>query len=61
MNKGVGLGALSGRSKASQIYASHGERLQKSHIDELTTQLNVFQAALHEFSRTHTKVPLHSV
>ena len=56
MQKGVGLGALSRTSKASQIYASHGERLQKANVDQLTTQFNVFQAALHEFSRTHAKV-----
>lgn len=56
MQKGVGLGALSRTSKASQIYASHGERLQKSNLDELNTQLSVFQAALQEFSRTHAKV-----
>lgn len=55
MQKGVGLGALSRTSKASQIYANHGERLQKSHIDELNTQLEVFQQALSHFSRTHAK------
>lgn len=55
MQKGVGLGALSRNSKASQIYASHGERIQKAHLEELSTQLNVFQAALQEFSRTHAK------
>lgn len=55
MQKGVGLGALTRKSNASQIYASHGERIQKAHLEELTTQLNVFQAALQEFSRTHAK------
>ncbi|KAI5842855.1 EAP30/Vps36 family-domain-containing protein [Tricharina praecox] len=55
MQKGVGLGALSRNSKHSQLYASHGERLQRSHADKLSTQLSVFQAALIEFSRTHAK------
>jgi len=55
MQKGVGLGALSRNSKHSQLYASHGERLQRSHVDKLNTQLEVFQAALVEFSRTHAK------
>lgn len=55
MQKGAGVGALNRNSRTSQQYASHGERLQKSQVDKLNTQLEVFQAALLEFSRTHTK------
>lgn len=55
MQKGVGLGALTRNSRTNQQYALHGERLQKSQIDKLNTQLSVFQAALLEFSRTHAK------
>lgn len=55
MQKGVGLGALSRNSKTNKQYALHGERLQKSQLDKLNTQLSVFQAALLEFSRTHAK------
>ncbi|PWW73997.1 ESCRT-2 complex [Tuber magnatum] len=55
MRKGVGLGALARNTQTSQQYASHGQLLQKSHIDELTTQLSVFQASLSQFSRTHAK------
>ncbi|TGZ84293.1 ESCRT-2 complex [Ascodesmis nigricans] len=55
MQKGVGLGALTRNTKASQIYASHGERIQKAHLEELATQLNVFQAVLQEFARRHAK------
>lgn len=53
MRKGVGVGAL--QKSAQQQYAAHGEQLQKSHVDELTTQLAVFQAVLLEFSKTHAK------
>jgi ESCRT-II complex subunit VPS22 len=55
MQKGVGLGALTRNSKFSQQYASHGERLKQSNVEQLNTQLEVFQAALLEFSRTHAK------
>ena len=55
MRKGVGLGALTRNTQTSQQFASHGQHLQKSHIDELTTQLAVFQASLSQFSRTHAK------
>ena len=55
MQKGVGLGALSRNSKTNKQYALHGEKLQKTQLDQLNTQLSVFQAALLEFSRSHAK------
>jgi len=55
MRRGAGLGALNRNSRTTQQYASHGERLQRSQVDRLNTQLEVFQAALNEFSRTHAK------
>lgn len=55
MRKGVGLGALTRNSQTASSFATHGQALQKSHIDELTTQLAVFQAQLSQFSRTHAK------
>lgn len=53
--RGVGLGALTRTSQSQQQYQSHGSLIQKTHIDELTTQLSVFQAALAQFARTHAK------
>ncbi|KAF8250865.1 ESCRT-2 complex [Wilcoxina mikolae CBS 423.85] len=55
MQKGVGLGALTRNSRTNEQYALYGERLQKSQLDKLNTQLSVFQAALLEFSHTHAK------
>lgn len=53
--RGVGLGALTRTTQSAQIYQSHGSQIQKQHIEELSTQLSVFQAALAQFSRTHAK------
>jgi len=53
--RGVGLGALTRNAQSAQQYQSHGTQIQKQHIDELTTQLSVFQAALGQFARTHAK------
>ncbi|KAF8535815.1 EAP30/Vps36 family-domain-containing protein [Trichophaea hybrida] len=55
MQKGVGLGALTRNSRTNEQYALYGERLQRSQLDKLNTQLSVFQAALLEFSHTHAK------
>lgn len=55
MRKGVGLGALARNTQTASQFATHGLALQKSYIDELTTQLAVFQAQLSQFSRTHAK------
>lgn len=53
--RGVGLGALTRTSQSQQQYQTHGTHIHKTHIDELTTQLSVFQAALAQFARTHAK------
>ncbi|KAH0608544.1 uncharacterized protein H6S33_001678 [Morchella sextelata] len=53
MRKGVGLGALTRTTHTRSTYTTHGAALQKSHIDQLTTQLSVFQAQLSHFARTH--------
>ncbi|KAH8150267.1 uncharacterized protein LAJ45_05478 [Morchella importuna] len=53
MRKGVGLGALSRTTHTRSTYTTHGAALQKSHIDQLTTQLSVFQSQLSHFARTH--------
>lgn len=53
MRKGVGLGALTRTTHTRSTYTTHGAALQKSHIDQLTTQLSVFQSQLSHFARTH--------
>ncbi|KAI9828041.1 MAG: hypothetical protein M1832_003568 [Thelocarpon impressellum] len=55
MRKGVGLGAFDRRQLTSQQYASHGNTLRTEQLSSLTTQLEVFQSLLHQFSVTHAK------
>lgn len=55
MRRGVGLGAFDRRNQTSQQYASHGNTLRAEHVSSLTTQLEVFQSLLHQFSVTHAK------
>ncbi|KAF2487966.1 EAP30/Vps36 family-domain-containing protein [Neohortaea acidophila] len=53
--RGVGLGAFSNAAISSDQYARHGAALRTIHAEALSTQLSVFQAALHNFSLTHAK------
>lgn len=55
MRRGVGLGAFDRRNQTSQQYASHGHTLRAEHLSSLSTQLEVFQSLLHQFSVTHAK------
>lgn len=55
MRKGVGLAAFDRRQHISQQYASHGSSLRAEHLSSLTTQLEVFQSLLHQFSISHAK------
>lgn len=51
--RGVGLGAFTNRTQASQSYASHGSQLKSSNAASLQTQLSVFQSLLHTFALEH--------
>ncbi len=51
--RGVGLGAFTNRTQASQSYASHGSQLKSSNAASLQTQLSVFQSLLHTFALQH--------
>jgi ESCRT-II complex subunit VPS22 len=53
--RGVGLSAFSRTAIAQSQYASHGRQLQSSQQQSLSTQLEVFQSLLHQFSITHAK------
>lgn len=48
-----GLSAFSRSTITSAQYASHGSQLRSSHTTALQNQLAVFQASLHEFSKSH--------
>ncbi|KAH0535985.1 hypothetical protein FGG08_007122 [Glutinoglossum americanum] len=52
--KGVGLAAFDRRHLSSQQYADHGRIIHRQHIDELSTQLAIFQSLLAHFSNTHS-------
>lgn len=53
--RGIGLSAFSNAAISSDQYARHGAALRTTHAEALSTQLEVFQAALHNFSLTHAK------
>ena len=50
---GVGFAAFNQRVISTQQLQEHGNSIRRTHVDELNTQLSVFQAALANFSRTH--------
>jgi ESCRT-II complex subunit VPS22 len=52
--KGVGLAAFDRRHLSTQQYADHGRIIHRQHIDELSTQLAIFQSLLAHFSTTHS-------
>ncbi|OJJ84765.1 ESCRT-II subunit protein SNF8 [Aspergillus glaucus CBS 516.65] len=52
--RGVGLGAFTNRTQATQSYATHGANLRSTHTSSLQTQLSVFQSALHSFALEHS-------
>lgn len=53
--RGVGLSAFSRTAITQSQYASHGRQLLSSQQQSLSTQLEVFQSLLHQFSITHAK------
>lgn len=55
MRKGVGLGALTRTSRTAEQYQTHGSAIRSTHIDELTTQFEVFRASLTHFAQAHAK------
>lgn len=55
MRKGVGLGALMGTTQQQTQFQSHGTSIRNTHLDELTTQFEVFRASLAHFAQSHAK------